>query len=143
MSNLSNLYETDFAEWALRNADLLRTGRLSEADMENIAEEIESLGRSQLHELESRLTQIIEHMLKLTLAPEDLRERNARGWRASIERQRGEIRKLLKTSPSLRRRLNDEVLADCYEAAARTFFAGFEIRPPARSPFALTAVIGD
>ncbi len=38
----SPLYETDFYAWAL-----LRAGRLSAADVENIAEEIDSMGRSE------------------------------------------------------------------------------------------------
>lgn len=139
---MSTLYDRDFAEWAFYNADLLRSGRLSEADLENIAEEIESLGRSQSHEIKSRLTQILEHLLKLRLAPEDVRERNRRGWRASIVRQRTEIRMLVKDSPSLRRHLTQEVLEQCYSGAAETFAAGFEIEPPSRCPFSLEDVLG-
>src|SRR5580658_1950198 len=100
-----DLYEIDFVEWASRNAELLRSGRLAEADIENIAEEIDSLGRSQSRELESRVTQIMEHLLKLRLAPEEARHFNSRLWRASIERQRREIQRLFKASPSLRSRV--------------------------------------
>jgi hypothetical protein len=42
-----NLYDTDFAEWAGRTADLLRGGRLAEVDLQNVAEEIEDLGKSE------------------------------------------------------------------------------------------------
>lgn len=140
---MSTLYDTDFAEWAFYNADLLRTGRLSEADLENIAEEIESLARSQSHELKSRLIQIIEHLLKLSLTPDDLRKRNERGWRGSIQRQLGEIQILLKDSPSLKRHLSKAILDECYSVAARTFAASFEIQPPAECPFTLEEVVGE
>jgi len=125
-----DLYETDFAEWAFHNADLLRSGKLTEADIANIAEEIDSLGRSQAHELESRITQIMEHLLKLRFAPEEIRERKRRAWRASVERQRGEIEMLLKSSPSLKRRITADLLRNCYSHAARTFALGFEVAPP-------------
>jgi hypothetical protein len=135
------LYDVDFAEWAFQNADLLRSGKLSEADLPNIAEEIESLGRANVHELKSRLVQIMEHMLKLRFAPPALRDRNHRGWSASIQRQRGAIDILLKDSPSLDRHLTPETLADCYAAARRTFQAGFDIEPPQECPFSMTELL--
>ena len=46
-------YDDDVHAWAMEQAALLRSGRLSEADVENIAEEIESLGRSEKRELAS------------------------------------------------------------------------------------------
>jgi hypothetical protein len=47
--------ELDFHAWAEQQAGLLRAGRLSEADIAHIAEEIESMGRSQKRELVNRL----------------------------------------------------------------------------------------
>lgn len=138
-----DLYETDFVEWASHNAELLRSGRLAEADIENIAEEIDSLGRSQSRELESRVIQIMEHLLKLRLAPEETRHLNSRLWRAAIERQRREIQRLFKASPSLRSRVNPELLAACYADAAGIFEAGFEIHPPAHCPFSEGELLGE
>ena len=43
-------YEKDFYAWAIHNAQLLREGKLSEIDVENIAEEIESIGKSEKRE---------------------------------------------------------------------------------------------
>ena len=62
MSN--SLYDQDFYAWANEQAALLRAGRLSEADIENIAEEIESMGRSEKRELVSRLNVLLLHLLK-------------------------------------------------------------------------------
>jgi hypothetical protein len=52
---MSDLYERDFFAWAGEQAALLRSGRLNDADILNIAEEIESMGRSEKRELVSGL----------------------------------------------------------------------------------------
>lgn len=43
MAGNTTLYETDFHAWAQEQAGLLRTGRLDQADIGHIAEEIESM----------------------------------------------------------------------------------------------------
>ena len=58
------LYETDFVEWAQRTAELLRSGRLGEADLEHAAEEIEDLGRSQRAAVASQLQRMLMHLVK-------------------------------------------------------------------------------
>src|ERR1700691_5139612 len=57
-------YETDFYGWANEQAALLRAGQLSAADIENIAEEIESMGRGEKRELVNRLSVLLAHLLK-------------------------------------------------------------------------------
>ena len=54
-----DLYDKDFSEWALRNAELVRAGQLDEADLVHIAEEIEDLSKSRQRALQSAVTQII------------------------------------------------------------------------------------
>lgn len=115
---MKTLYERDLVAWSHQNAELLRAGRFDELDVDNIAEEIESLGASQKRELISRIEEIIEHLLKLQLAPDLEREQNQRLWRVSINKQRRGVRQLLKSSPSLRSCLTTELLHDCYEQAA-------------------------
>jgi uncharacterized protein DUF29 len=96
------LYEQDFVRWAEEQASGLR--RAAEAgsnlplDWNNLAEEIESLGRSQRRELRSRLATIIEHLLKLQFSPA-VEPRT--GWVDTIGRERREIEDLLADSPSL------------------------------------------
>jgi hypothetical protein len=53
---MSNVYESDFYAWAMEQAALLRERRLDAADIDNIAEEIESMGRGEKRELVNRLT---------------------------------------------------------------------------------------
>ena len=67
-SKNATLYDTDFYAWANEQAALLRAGRLSEADIENIAEEIESMGRSEKRELINRLTVLFASSAQVALS---------------------------------------------------------------------------
>src|SRR5712692_8509170 len=92
-----SLYEEDFVVWSMHNAELLRAGRLQEADIEHIAEELEDMGKSQRRALESRLTVLLLHLLKWQFQP----ERRSSSWRATIVAQRIAIIKILREAPSL------------------------------------------
>src|SRR5580658_118269 len=105
-------YETDFYGWANEQAALLRDGRLDEADIENIAEEIESMGRSEKRELVSRLAVLLTHLLKWRY------QAAGRGssWQASIKIQRRALARHLDDNPSLRT-LIPAALTDAYRDA--------------------------
>ena len=64
------LYDRDFVEWTARTAGLLREGRLDEVDLENLAEEIETLGRSERSAVRSQLRRMLVHLVKLSIQPE-------------------------------------------------------------------------
>ena len=66
----SPTYDEDFHQWAHDQAALLRDGRIREADLTHIADELETLGRSEAHALRSHLKQIVCHLLKLAHQPE-------------------------------------------------------------------------
>ncbi|WP_414834155.1 DUF29 domain-containing protein [Afifella sp. YEN Y35] len=91
------LYEADFFRWTQEQAEALRTRRLADLDWANLAEEIETLGRSDRSEIRSRLTVILLHLLKWRHQPEQRKG----GWKASIFEQRVRIADLLEDSPSL------------------------------------------
>ena len=96
-------YEQDLFLWTREQAQALRAAARSGTnlpiDWENVAEEIESLGRSDRNEISSRVGTIIEHLLKLQSSPAiDPRP----GWRATILRERVELLERLADSPSLR-----------------------------------------
>lgn len=80
---MSSLYHTDFHAWANQQATLLREGRLQAADIEHIAEEIESMGRSEKRELFSRLVILMMHLLKWQYQP----MRRGHSWQATIKIQ--------------------------------------------------------
>ena len=108
------LYEKDFFEWAMQNAELLRAGRLEDADLEHIAEEIEDMAKSQRRELLNRVRVLIQHLLKWKFQPQP--EAESRSWRATIIEQRQQINALLADMPSLRRAV-PEMVEKAYEGA--------------------------
>ncbi|WP_296699978.1 DUF29 domain-containing protein [Thiocapsa sp. UBA6158] len=104
-----SLYDRDFFAWANEQAALLRAGRLAAADIENIAEEIESMGRSEKRELLSRLAILLMHMLKWQAQP----MLRGNSWRGTIRIQRREIARHLADNPSLKAKL-PEILSAAY-----------------------------
>jgi hypothetical protein len=105
----ASLYERDFYAWANEQAALLRDGKLLAADIEHIAEEIESMGRTEKRELVNRLAVLLQHLLEWWFQP----ERRGRGWKATITVQRHALTRHLKDNPSLKACL-DQSLADAY-----------------------------
>jgi hypothetical protein len=107
-----DLYETDFYAWANEQAALLRAGKLSAADIEHIAEEIESMGKTEKRELISRLTVLLIHLLKWQFQP----VRRGNSWRTTIRVQRLDLFRHLKDNPSLKSQIPGAV-ADAYTTA--------------------------
>ena len=91
-------YGEDFALWAAEQGALLRAGKLDRVDLENVAEEIESLGRSDRYQITSRMEVLLTHLLKWEFQPEG----RTNSWKATIVEQRMRIANLLDDSPSLR-----------------------------------------
>ena len=112
---MSTTYDTDFYAWASEQAALLRAGRLSDADIANIAEEIESMGRSEKRELVNRLSVLLLHLLKWQAQPTGRSTR----WRLSIEEQRDRLEDHMADNPSLK-----AVLGSSIEAAHRLAVLG-------------------
>jgi hypothetical protein len=111
---MSDLYEQDFYAWANEQAALLRAGQFTVADVAHIAEEIESMGRSEKRELVGRLTVLLLHLLKWEYQP----ERRSRSWSLSIDNARDALQVHLDDNPSLTSRLA-EALATAYRQARR------------------------
>lgn len=97
-----DLYRSDFYAWTQAQGRAIRaagSGGNAPVDWENVAEEIETLGRSERREVTSRIGTIIEHLLKLSVSPA---EAPRRGWIAIVRRTRRDVRKILSDNPSLR-----------------------------------------
>ncbi|UFP92880.1 DUF29 domain-containing protein [Gloeobacter morelensis] len=94
---MSSLYNSDFYAWSLKQAELLRERQWDLLDIENIAEEIESLARSDRRELRNRLGVLTAHLLKWEYQP----EKRSRSWEMTLVEQRLQIQNLLEDSPSL------------------------------------------
>jgi hypothetical protein len=97
----SAAYDRDFYSWSQEQARLVREGRWDTVDRENVAEEIESLGREQFNKLESALRVLMLHMLKWDHQP----DRRSRSWTISIRQQRLEVDDVLADNPGLKSRI--------------------------------------
>ena len=109
---MAELYEKDFYSWTQQQAALIRQGKLGELDLDNILEEIESMGRSELRQLSHRLEVLLMHLLEWQYQP----DHRSSSWRGTVEEQRSRIRKLLKENPGLKPKVA-ETLDDAYEMA--------------------------
>ena len=115
-----SLYECDYYTWALVNAAAIRERRLEDVDLDNVAAEIEDLGKSQESALEGHLKVLLLHLLKLQYQP----RRTTRSWQLTVKEQRLALRKVLRRNPGLRGEAKlREILNDAYQegrvAAAR------------------------
>jgi hypothetical protein len=89
--------EQDFHAWALNAAQRARAGLLTPQELEQVAEELEDMAKSERRQLKNRLSILLAHLLKWHHQP----ERRSRSWRATIEVQRGDVQDLLEDNPSL------------------------------------------
>ena len=105
-------YERDFYSWSIEQARLLREGRTDALDRDNLAEEIEVLGREQFNKLVSALRVAMLHILKW----DHQTALRSRSWVLSIEEQRLEIADVLADNPGLKPR-TAEAVARAYRRA--------------------------
>lgn len=120
MTDLASLYKNDYAAWARHNAELLRARRFEELDIGHLLEELSDMGKSERHELESRLLVLLAHLLKWDYQYHALAERwrefKGDSWRATIIEQRKRLALRLRKSPGLKSLL-EEAIADIYPDA--------------------------
>jgi len=142
MADITNdkLYDRDFYAWANEQARLIRAGLLSDLDIENLAEEVESMGRSEKRELVSRLQVLILHLLKWEFQP----AMRSTSWRLTIVEQRLRLSVHLSENPSLKAQV-DEIIASAYRisilGASRE--TGLDIKQfPAACPWTFDQIAG-
>lgn len=105
-------YDIDYYGWVNEQAGLLRAGQLQNIDLENIIEELETMGRSEKRALESRLIVLLTHLLKWQYQP----ARRGKSWELTIKGQRANCADVLDDNPSLKSKL-DELFARSYSRA--------------------------
>jgi hypothetical protein len=105
MNNLATVYEQDLCLWLSQNTELLREGRVAEIDIENIAEELDAMGKSQHRELMNRLRVLLAHLLKWQFQP----DHRSNSWKVTIVEQRYQIEQLLEMSPSLKHKIDQKI----------------------------------
>jgi Domain of unknown function DUF29 len=105
-------YDNDFYTWSLEQARLVRDGEWAAVDRENVAEEIEALGREQFNKLESAFRVLLVHMLKWDHQP----GKRSRSWSLSIKEQRLQLEDVIADNPGLKSRIG-EAIARAYRKA--------------------------
>ncbi|MCX7109875.1 MAG: DUF29 domain-containing protein [Proteobacteria bacterium] len=101
----ANLHDKDFHAWAIQQANLLKAGKLNEIDLDNLIEEIESMGASERNQLQNRLKVLIGHLLKWQFQPSF----RTRSWNATIKEQRLSVIGLVEDNPSLKSILAERI----------------------------------
>jgi Domain of unknown function DUF29 len=134
-------YDQDFYLWCYRMAELIRVGRFDDVDRENLAEEIESLGRRYLTELKSRTSSLLVHLLKRDCQP----EKRSPSWFKTIDGQRERIAANIEDNPSLRRMM-DDLIYDRYERAVKQTMRETGLRReafPSTCPYTAIQIYGE
>lgn len=115
---MDDLYERDFYRWATEQAAVMRNKRFElEAlgiDWGNVAEELDTLGRTEKRELRSRLGVLLLHLLEWLHQP----MHQGASWKRTIETQREAVDELLSDSPSLKHLL-DQTMQAAYRDSRR------------------------
>lgn len=131
-------YEGDFFAWCEEQARVLRARQLDQIDVDNIAEEIESLGLAIKREIKNRAQTLNTLLLRWRQQP----ELRGRGWLSTLERQREVIRELIEECPSLEDFARDAIAATYDDARSDADLEagplGFPEIPPYSPEQALT-----
>lgn len=135
-------YVDDYFRWTVEQADLLRLQPAGRIDWENVAEEIESLGKSVRYALENNAVQILWHLIKWRYQPSCRKG----GWEASIVEHRRRVKRILKENPSLARHLRED-LQELYAGARNAALVEMKMADdslvPTDCPFTLDEALED
>jgi hypothetical protein len=134
-----NLYDSDFYAWSGDQARRLRLLKPEGFDWANVAEEIESLGKSEKHGVASNLSVVLRHLIKWRYQP----SKRSSSWIRSIDEHRDRIERSVADSPSLMGELR-ESLADEYRRARRSALRETRLSPstvPETCPFSIEQVL--
>ena len=110
ISTGKSLYEIDFYAWTQAQSVFLRSKNWAKVDLENVIEEIESLGRQERRALVNRLGVLIGHLLRWQFQSDG----RSNSWLATIREQRIQINLLIQENPSLKSYL-EQALATAYD----------------------------
>jgi Domain of unknown function DUF29 len=143
-----SLYDADILLWSEQQAEAIRRlGRTrrdisNELDVENVAEEIESVGRSELAAVESRIRLVFVYLMKLALEPGADAERH---WRGEIAAFHSEARR--RYSPSMHQRLD---LDELWRSAREQIMLSYEgtqelavVNLPIETPIAIDHLLAE
>ena len=137
----ATLYDRDYSLWLETTAQQLRKRQLDDLDIDNLAEEIEAMVKSEKRSLRSHLEVVLMHLLKYKYHP----QKRTNSWHYTIYEHRDRIEKAFQDSPSLRPYF-DTVFEECYKVARKkvAIEMGMEIaRFPEVSPFSTVETLDE
>jgi len=143
---MSSLYDDDILLWSEQQAEVIRRlGRTrrdlsNELDVENVAEEIEGVGRSELAAVKSYIRLVFLHLIKIVVERES---EAVRHWRGEIVAFHSAM--MDRYTPSMRQRIDiDELWRSAREQSMLAYDAEQGTRAaqlPTRCPFTLDDVL--
>lgn len=137
----TSLYEKDFYTWVQQQASLLSQKKFDQLDLPHLIEELEDLGKRHYDQLESRLMQLMAHLLKWQVQY----WKRTNSWRATIRVQRTAIAKLLRRNPGLKSRL-EEAMRETWEEARDLAIIETDLPDeqfPEACPFSLEEILSE
>jgi hypothetical protein len=141
ISNLSQLYEQDYFLWLEKTAELLKNRNFSQLDLENLIEEIESLGKSEKRAVASFLKQLLKHLLLYSYWDSE-REWSGRGWLEEISNFRFELSQYL-DSKTLSNYAEQELETIYARARQEAILKSNLTTIPAKCPYSLEQILDD
>ena len=106
------IYEKDYIGWIEYQKNLLKHRNFESLDMENLLEEIDSLGNSEKNAVESYLANLLLHLLKIKYQP----AMHTKSWDNSVKNSKYHVQRKLQKNPSIKNSL-PEILKDAYFTA--------------------------
>ncbi len=137
----SSLYEQDFYTWVQQQTNLLSKKQFDQLDLPHLIEELEDLGKRHYDQLESRLMQLMAHLLKWQVQY----WKRTNSWRSAIRVQRTAIAKLLRRNPGLKSRL-EEAMRESWEEARDLAIIETDLPDeqfPEACPFSLEEILSE
>ena len=135
----TQVYDLDYHLWLEETAQLLKNRDFEQLDLENLIEEIETLGRSERNKLISSLRLIYQHLLKWQYQP----EKRSKSWTNTIDRERDNVHDYIEDMPSLKKLLDDsEAIGKAYNRGRRDAMKETGINNlPKECPFTIEQVL--
>jgi hypothetical protein len=141
---MADLYETDIVTWSERQADALRRRAANEIDWDNVAEEIEDVGRSEINATLSQIDNILRHRVYLLGWPDSL---SVRRWMAELEEFERQLHRTYKPSMTTggEAKVTEAFVREAYTAATRYCHGHMDDPPtmplPEDCPWSLTDIL--